>query len=244
MSLFATKPIESLVSASDQAHQPMRRVLGPVDLTTLGIGAIIGTGIFVLTGQAAAMYAGPGIVAVDGHRRRRQRPCRALLCGIRVIGPGGRLGLHLRLRDAWRVGRLGHRMGPDPGIRAGRGDGRRRLVWIRRRDPQGLRPAVSAAVQRRAGDGGRARRRLHRHGAVQPAGDADLARGDAAARARHSRVGARQRRRRRDQSLGGPLDHRDWRDVRLVASTGFPSFLRTTAGLASMDGAACCAAPA
>ncbi len=62
MSLFATKPIESLVSASDNAHQPMRRVLGPVDLTTLGIGAIIGTGIFVLTGQAAAMYAGPGIV--------------------------------------------------------------------------------------------------------------------------------------------------------------------------------------
>jgi APA family basic amino acid/polyamine antiporter len=62
MSLFATTPIESLVSASDQAHQPMRRVLGPVDLTTLGIGAIIGTGIFVLTGQAAAMYAGPGIV--------------------------------------------------------------------------------------------------------------------------------------------------------------------------------------
>ena len=62
MSLFATKPIESLVSASDNTHQPMRRVLGPVDLTTLGIGAIIGTGIFVLTGQAAAMYAGPGIV--------------------------------------------------------------------------------------------------------------------------------------------------------------------------------------
>jgi APA family basic amino acid/polyamine antiporter len=62
MSLFATKPIESLVSASGSAHQPMRRVLGPVDLTTLGIGAIIGTGIFVLTGQAAAMYAGPGIV--------------------------------------------------------------------------------------------------------------------------------------------------------------------------------------
>ena len=62
MSLFATKPIESLVSASDNAQQPMHRVLGPVDLTTLGIGAIIGTGIFVLTGQAAAMYAGPAIV--------------------------------------------------------------------------------------------------------------------------------------------------------------------------------------
>ena len=37
-------------------------MLGPVDLTTLGIGAIIGTGIFVLTGQAAAAHAGPAIV--------------------------------------------------------------------------------------------------------------------------------------------------------------------------------------
>ena len=49
MSLFATKPIEAL-----EANQPLKRVLGPIDLTLLGIGAIIGTGIFVLTGQAAA----------------------------------------------------------------------------------------------------------------------------------------------------------------------------------------------
>jgi len=57
MSLFATKPIEAVDPA-----QPLKRVLGPVDLTLLGIGAIIGTGIFVLTGQAAAMYAGPAVV--------------------------------------------------------------------------------------------------------------------------------------------------------------------------------------
>ncbi len=37
-------------------------MLGPVNLTALGIGAIIGAGIFVLTGQAAAKYAGPAIV--------------------------------------------------------------------------------------------------------------------------------------------------------------------------------------
>jgi basic amino acid/polyamine antiporter, APA family len=40
----------------------MKRVLGAVDLTLLGIGAIIGTGIFVLTGQAAAAHAGPAVV--------------------------------------------------------------------------------------------------------------------------------------------------------------------------------------
>jgi APA family basic amino acid/polyamine antiporter len=57
MSLFATKPIESSTAA-----QPLKRVLGGSDLTLLGIGAIIGTGIFVLTGQAAAAHAGPAVV--------------------------------------------------------------------------------------------------------------------------------------------------------------------------------------
>jgi APA family basic amino acid/polyamine antiporter len=58
MSLFLTKPI----APADLSGSPMKRVLGPVDLTLLGIGAIIGTGIFVLTGQAAEMYAGPAVV--------------------------------------------------------------------------------------------------------------------------------------------------------------------------------------
>ena len=61
MSLFATKSIDEL-KARAGGETKLRRVLGPVDLTTLGIGAIIGTGIFVLTGQAAAMHAGPAIV--------------------------------------------------------------------------------------------------------------------------------------------------------------------------------------
>jgi len=54
-SLFRRKPI----AARDSQLKP---VLGALDLTTLGIGAIIGTGIFVLTGVAAANYAGPGLV--------------------------------------------------------------------------------------------------------------------------------------------------------------------------------------
>ena len=48
--------------AAETGEHSLKRVLGPVNLITLGIGAIIGTGIFVLTGQAAAQYAGPAIV--------------------------------------------------------------------------------------------------------------------------------------------------------------------------------------
>ena len=61
MSLFATKSIDDLNRRAG-AGGHLKRVLGPVDLTSLGIGAIIGTGIFVLTGQAAAAHAGPAIV--------------------------------------------------------------------------------------------------------------------------------------------------------------------------------------
>jgi basic amino acid/polyamine antiporter, APA family len=61
MSIFRTKSIESIVAGGESAHG-MKRVLGPLNLVSLGIGAIIGTGIFVLTGQAAAMHAGPAIV--------------------------------------------------------------------------------------------------------------------------------------------------------------------------------------
>jgi len=61
MFLFRTKSIAALSASADSAHG-LRRVLGPMNLISLGIGAIIGTGIFVLTGQAAAVNAGPAIV--------------------------------------------------------------------------------------------------------------------------------------------------------------------------------------
>ena len=61
MGLFSRKDVSALQTevATDQS---LKRALGPVNLVTLGIGAIIGAGIFVLTGQAAANYAGPAIV--------------------------------------------------------------------------------------------------------------------------------------------------------------------------------------
>ncbi|MEX2282795.1 MAG: amino acid permease [Gemmatimonadota bacterium] len=60
MDLFWRKSVDQL--RADAAASNLKRVLGPLQLTTLGIGAIIGAGIFVLTGQAAAVHAGPAII--------------------------------------------------------------------------------------------------------------------------------------------------------------------------------------
>jgi APA family basic amino acid/polyamine antiporter len=54
---------KSLTELQSDAERPLlRRTLGPVDLTALGIGSIIGTGIFVLTGTAASLHAGPALI--------------------------------------------------------------------------------------------------------------------------------------------------------------------------------------
>jgi len=60
--LFAKKPIELLVSeAQESGEHSLKRTLGPFQLTALGVGAVIGAGIFVLSGLGAH-YAGPGLM--------------------------------------------------------------------------------------------------------------------------------------------------------------------------------------
>ena len=60
--LFARKSITTILKeAEGGGENSLKRALGPINLITLGIGAIIGAGIFVLTGTAAARFAGPGI---------------------------------------------------------------------------------------------------------------------------------------------------------------------------------------
>ncbi|HNU55697.1 MAG TPA: amino acid permease [Flavobacteriales bacterium] len=60
--LFATKSVEQLMKAgSDEGGHTLKRTLTASNLVALGIGAIIGTGIFVLTGTAAANHAGPAL---------------------------------------------------------------------------------------------------------------------------------------------------------------------------------------
>src|ERR1700691_3180993 len=60
--LLRTKPMSMLtLEAGEEGEHTLKRSLGATNLVTLGIGAIIGAGIFVLTGKAAALYAGPAV---------------------------------------------------------------------------------------------------------------------------------------------------------------------------------------
>ncbi len=59
--LLATKSLEDLSEEAASTAHGLKRVLGPWHLIFLGIGAIVGAGIFVITGHAAAQYAGPGV---------------------------------------------------------------------------------------------------------------------------------------------------------------------------------------
>ncbi|MDF2986776.1 MAG: amino acid permease [Eubacterium sp.] len=62
--IFRTKSIEKLLEGAQENGEgkSLKKVLGAFELTMLGIGAIIGTGIFVLTGVAAAKYSGPALI--------------------------------------------------------------------------------------------------------------------------------------------------------------------------------------
>ncbi|WP_010631359.1 amino acid permease [Sporolactobacillus vineae] len=61
MSIFTKKPINMLIDET-RGKQGLKKALSAFDLTLLGIGCIIGTGIFVLTGVAAAKYSGPALI--------------------------------------------------------------------------------------------------------------------------------------------------------------------------------------
>jgi APA family basic amino acid/polyamine antiporter len=60
-SLLRTKSIDQSIEDTKDEHNGLRRALGPLDLVVFGVGVIIGTGIFVLTGEAAGTLAGPAI---------------------------------------------------------------------------------------------------------------------------------------------------------------------------------------
>ena len=61
MNLFRTKTVEQSIADTDEPEHRLRRELSALDLTVFGVGVIIGTGIFVLTGKAAGVQAGPAV---------------------------------------------------------------------------------------------------------------------------------------------------------------------------------------
>jgi len=77
MSLFRTKPVATLIAESlGTGEHGMKRELGALNLISLGIGSVVGAGIFVLAGTSAANYAGPAIVLSY------------ILCGISCLFAG------------------------------------------------------------------------------------------------------------------------------------------------------------
>src|SRR6201990_2352012 len=61
MKVFVKKSIESLVASSEEGGSTLKRTLGAGNLIALGIGAIIGAGLFVRTAAAAGGHAGPAV---------------------------------------------------------------------------------------------------------------------------------------------------------------------------------------
>ena len=122
----------------------------------MGVGAIIGTGIFVVIGEGAGI-AGPAVILVLRPGGRGVCVLRAVLRGTGVVDPGLRQRLHVHLRDPRRDRRLDHRLGPDPGVRR---LGRRRGGRLGRQTstPSWTRPSASqlpeAISQRPPEDGG------------------------------------------------------------------------------------------
>lgn len=61
MNPLATKTVEQSIRDTEEPDHQLKKSLGPLDLTVFGVGVIIGTGIFVLTGKAAGVQAGPAV---------------------------------------------------------------------------------------------------------------------------------------------------------------------------------------
>ena len=208
MSLFATKSVSRIMSESEGGEHQLKRTLGATQLIALGIGAIIGAGLFSLTGVAAAQNAGPAVVVLHGHRRDRLRLRRAVLQRILLHDPGGRQRLHLRVRHAGRVDRLDHRLGPGARVRGRLGHRVDQLVGLRGFAAARVRHQSARPMDRRSVRDGGAAGRHDGAGLCEHAGRDHRLSDLLAADDRHQGIGARQRGDRGDQAGGGAGVHR------------------------------------
>ncbi len=129
--LFRRKNVEQLIHEMNSSERLNRR-LGPLALTGLGVGATIGTGIYVLIGEVAKDTAGPALML--------SFLLAAIGCGFAALCyselasmvPVAGSALYVCLHDPGRDRRLDHRLGLDPGIRHRLECCRRRLVEVSR----------------------------------------------------------------------------------------------------------------
>ena len=91
MGLFIKKPLADLMTeANDSGSKSLKRILGPWSLIALGVGVIIGAGLFSITGAVAAGYTGPCHYFIFRYRRLGLLFRRVMLRRVRIHDPGGR----------------------------------------------------------------------------------------------------------------------------------------------------------
>lgn len=158
MDLFRKKSVDQLVAEST----PLKRTMRTFDLTMLGIGAIIGTGIFVLTGKGA-LTAGPALSV--------SFLLAAVCCGFAglcyaefaAMAPVSGSAYSYAYLGVRRAHRLRDRLGSDSGVRPAGGHSVRRLVGLLQQTAGRLRPAPAGRADRRL------RHQPGRHHLLQPA---------------------------------------------------------------------------
>ena len=178
--LLRTRSIDALIAASEQPDRQLRKTLGPWSLTAFGVGAVIGSGIFILTGTAAAgqnlqfksilnapildlLLNGGNAVSTIGRPGRGPRHFsvvpgdrirvqlrRALLRGTGFDDSHRRQRLHLCVRHSGRDLRLDHRLGSDSRIRRFQYGGRGRLLGLFQRSAGRRLPRSSAEGDRQS----------------------------------------------------------------------------------------------
>lgn len=127
--LFARKPLEMLLEELHGENR-LRRVLGPVQLTALGVGCIIGTGIFVLTGRAAHDTTGPALMlsfVAAGTACIFAALCYAEFASMVPVAGSA---YTVCLRHSRGALRLDHRLGSNSGVFGFIGHGSSRLVAL------------------------------------------------------------------------------------------------------------------
>ena len=158
--IWAKKPLDLLLAeAKETGEHSLKRTLGPFQLTALGVGAVIGAGIFVLSGLGRALRRARADAFLCAFRAWAARLPASVLRGICRHDSAGRQRVHVCVRHARRDFRVDHRLGPDARIRHGCEHGFFRLVQPLHRAAEyfphqnaavaGLRPLDRAAHRRK-----------------------------------------------------------------------------------------------